>query len=510
MINNYVFPSKYIVQEQLFEKDKFFKSDFRYEDLLILKGDKIKNYSELQSMGKDFYAANSESLSKERSPLYDWVISQGGTEDIDTNFGRYRVYGKPERGVYSIGNPNTGVENIGLGGKTGKIRLDVDFFQKGEIIANVNQMRGQILLESNPRRVPGGWEHDFIVFEEGVWLRPELFSANEEWVKVLGSPTSYVNPGTSGGFHGGFGYSYLEMEVPMTTLSKQYSVDRETHMRQGNLMINRCDATNKILEQNVTNLLEIEFQNSIDHEVEMWLTWGSLTKHHVDKNSGKKITTSPGLFAYLEEGNVFKYNPFVNSIDQIVDIIKSFWYDRVSVSSRKLMLYTGEAGLELWHNWIEQKYGKTAVITQSDFTLSKTAAFDANKQGYAINNYQFTTYKVHPFGEVSVALMPALDNTVTSPKRMKNSMYTVRSFEFIAMDYGMGNPNMKILTNNSRSNRAIVPGFWAPNGHVNQDNPIWKTPVPSLEYTYQVHIVKTFGLAIENLNRILRFIPSVS
>lgn len=41
-LNNYPFPSKYIVDRQFFTKEKFFKGDFRYEDLLILKGDAVE------------------------------------------------------------------------------------------------------------------------------------------------------------------------------------------------------------------------------------------------------------------------------------------------------------------------------------------------------------------------------------------------------------------------------------------------------------------------------------
>jgi len=75
-----------------------------------------------------------------------------------------------------------------------------------------------------------------------------------------------------------------------------------------------------------------------------------MSTHHKDINSGKPMYTSPGLFAFLEEGNVFKYNPWVNSIDMIAEIIASFWYDQVPISQRKLVLYTGEAGVQLFNN----------------------------------------------------------------------------------------------------------------------------------------------------------------
>lgn len=511
-LNQYPFKSKYVVDKQYFTKEKFFKGDFRYEDLLILKGGRIKDYDEITSIAKnEFYDSMSlsEGSTEGGSPFYDWLVGQGGVKNIDSNFARWKVFGKPDRRTFSIGNPNQG-SMIGIGGITFKIQLDTDWYKPQEIIAPVENMRAQILLQSFPRQVPGGYEYDAVTLEEGAYLPPEYFASSKYWTKVLGGITSYLAPDTAGGLNAGFGFSYLEFQVPLTTMSKEYSVDRETHLRQGNIRVDRCDDKSKILEQNITNVLELQFDSDIKREKELFLTWGSMSSHHVDRVSGKPIFTGPGLFAFLEEGNVYKYNPWVNSIDQIVEIISAFWYDTVPINKRKLVLYTGEAGYQLFNRWVIEKFNGTVTGTGIDFILSKASKIDPNKEAYSLNNYSFTEYKLpDTFGSIAIAHWPVLDDTRVNQKKMPGSHFTVKSYEFIAMDYGVGKPNVQMLSRNQTYHRNIVPGQWSPFGHVGVDNPVFKTGNYELGYTYKVTHTEQYGLAVQNTQRILRFVPAI-
>jgi hypothetical protein len=512
-LNNYQFPSKYIIDRQYFTKEKFFKGDFRYEDLLILKGDKIMDYDDITVLAKnEFY--DSMSLSEGSvhgsSPFYDWLVGNGGTKNIDSNFARWKVFGKPDRRTFSVGNPNGMNTMIGAGGVTFKIQLDTDWYKPQEIIAPVENLRAQILLQSFPRQVPGGYEYEAVTLEQDAFLPAEYFASGKYWTKILGGVTSALAPDTAGSFNAGFGYSYLEFQVPLTTMKKEYSVDRETHLRQGNLRVSRCDVNDKILDQNITNVLEMVFDSEIKREKEMYLTWGSMSTHHIDRTSGKPIHTSPGLFAFLEEGNVYKYNPWVNSIDQIVEIISSFWYDKVPINRRKLVLYTGEAGYQLFNRWVMEKFNGTVTGTGIDFILTKSNKIDPNKEAYSLNNYAFTEYKLpDTFGSVAIAHWPVLDDKIVNYKTMPGSHYTVKSFEFIAMDYGAGKPNVQLLTRNATFDRNIEPGRWSPYGHVGIDNPVFKVGNSSLGYTYKVTHSEQFGLAVQNTQKILRFIPAV-
>jgi len=103
-----------------------------------------------------------------------------------------------------------------------------------------------------------------------------------------------------------------------------------------------------------------------------------------------------------------------------------------------------------------------------------------------------------------------LDDTLFDAKTMPGSIYTVRSHEFIAMDWGMGEPNVTLLKNTQRDRDLIVPGYWSPWGAVGLKNPYFKTVgQPELGDTYLVRKSRTFGLAVMDVSRILLFRPSI-
>jgi hypothetical protein len=505
-INTYNFNSKYIIEEEYFNKDKFFYSDFTYDNLMIAAGGKVRDYTDITELGANYYMASSMTLSEDTTPFYEMLASRG-TTNVDTNFVRWRVYGRPERRAISVGNPNNpALTTLGDGGGRFKIQLDVDWFGPQEIIRPANNGRVQVMIDSYPTRTSGGYEYDAVMLADDTFLNPSYLTSGTYWLRSSpGALTSHINSGKAGGYEFGVGFSYVEFQIPLTTFKLESRVDEETHLREGSLRISMCDVDDNIIEDKVTNRLEIEFDKTIALGKEEQMVFGEMTIHHRDRITGEQMTTSPGLLAYLEEGNIRKYNPFVDGIDAIVDMIKTFWYDRIPVSQRNLVLYTGEAGLELWHNWIEERFQGTATMTDVSFILDKTQAFDANKQGFALNNYQFTEYRIQPFGSVRVAHWPMLDNNISNSLQMPGSIYNVASFEFIAMDYGLGQPNMRMVTRPDKMYRKYVNGDWSPLGRTPQG----QVDDPNLGDSYKMVHRETFGLVVDDISRLLWFKPAI-
>ena len=150
------------------------------------------------------------------------------------------------------------------------------------------------------------------------------------------------------------------------------------------------------------------------------------------------------------------------------------------------------------------------VQVEHNFILDSTKANDMTKRGYALGGFQFTKYSVQPFGEVAVGHMPMLDDTLYDAKYMPNSIYTVRSHEFIAFDWGMGSPGIKLFDNPDRAQEITIPGLWSPYGLVGAKNPIYKVPGDiNLGDTYLYRKSRTFGIGVMNVSNILLFRPSV-
>lgn len=503
------FPSKYIVEQEFANDDKLFGPHLRYEQLIAAKGGTVTDYTDLTELAKGFYSATSETLSENTAPWLQWIKGTGGYKDITTQKVRWRTYGKPKRKFIAIGNPNVNCDYLGAAGGTFKVLFDVDHFQPSDMLAPVENGNAKIIIESYARRSKGGFEYEAKLLNSETFL-PKEYLTGKFWCRA-GQAAAYLSPiaGRAGGFSFDTGFAYLEYEVPLHTMTKEYSVDMETHLKEGSLKVG-CKYDDSRMEEKITNRLEIEFEASFEKEMEHILIHGEMTQNHIDPVSRKPITTSPGLYAYLAESNIIKYNPFVNSIDMIIDLIQVYWYDKVPTNRRNLVLMTGEAGLKLFHNWLVEKFGSLPVEVEHNFILDSSKAHDMTKRGFALGGFQFTKYHIQPFGSVTVGHWPMLDDTLFDAMQMPGSIYTVRSHEFIAMDWGMGEPNVQLLRNSQRDRDLLIPGYWSPWGAVGLKNPYFKTVgQPELGDTYKGIKSRTIGLAIMDVSRVLLFRPSV-
>jgi hypothetical protein len=261
----------------------------------------------------------------------------------------------------------------------------------------------------------------------------------------------------------------------------------------------------------ITNYIETRANAQIEQEKELFLTYGSATEHLLDNNTGKQITTGPGLFPFLEEGNVIPYSPEAQNIDFIVDQIEAMWFDRVPTQNRELLLLTGQAGLKLWSEWVNEKFGNTAAIYDYNFVLQSRTPFDARggRKGFAFGAPQFVEYQLPTFGNIKIAHWPILDNTRINGVYYPGSFYPVSSYEFIAFNIGFGEPNMKFLSRTDNKISTYIPGLWSPYGATGQDNPVFKTP-GYMEESYKWIHKETFGLLLMDPSSTLWFKPNIS
>lgn len=238
---------------------------------------------------------------------------------------------------------------------------------------------------------------------------------------------------------------------------------------------------------------------------------GRSSSHHRDINSQQQITTAPGFFEFLEEANVIDYNPKVNSLDMMSDLLDNFWFDSVPISQRNIMLLTGEGGLKLFHQWVKEKFGQDKVSIPMNFVLGENGVDPASgRVKYEYGNFMFFKFNLELFGSITVGHWTMLDDTRVFDVLLPGTNKPVSSYEFIAMDMGFGSPNIRILTNNKRDrNKQIVVGEWSPLGYTDaMTNPVFKSiDDRTLGAAYQVRYKENIGLAIDDVSTILRFRP---
>lgn len=509
------FPSKFIINEENAGQDKYWSRNTTYDDLLFAYGQHVKDYADLSHLAKGLaYSKMGITESTALSPLMEFVTGEGGVEVIDKNYSRWRIYGQPERRAMSFGDLNS-QSNPGAGGLPFTWFSDVDWYKEGDLLSPIRNKRVQILIRSE-EAVPfdGGYTYEAVLLDEddAAYIPTEYLSEGEYWIK-MGSVTSWEKAGTAGSLQFGDGFSYIEFEVPLSTMMWEFKIEAEAHRQFGNLSIMRCDDEGRPMPDGtkITNYIEARANAQIQQEKELFLTYGSKTEHLIDQNTTNQITTSPGLFEFLEEGNVIPYSPEHQTIDFIVDQIEAMWFDRVPTQSRELLLFTGQAGLRLFSDWVNEKFGNTAAIYEYDFVLSRRTPFDnkGGRLGFAFTPPQFTEYMLPTFGNIKVAHWPILDNTRINGVYYPGSFYPVSSYEFIAFNIGFGEPNVKFLSRVDNKIQTYIPGLWSPFGATGQDNPVFKTP-GYMEESYKWIHKESYGMVLLDPSCTLWFKPNVS
>jgi len=511
------FGSRYKISDEFAGQDKYWSQRTTYDDLLMAHGQHVRDYVDISHLAKGLmYSKLGMTESTSLTPLMEYVTGEGGTEVIDKNFVRWRIYGTPERRAMSFGNLNQNAYP-GANGIPFIWFSDVDWYKDADVLAPVSNKRCQIRIVSE-EAVPfdGGFKYDAVLTDSdaAAYIPAEYLAQGEYWIK-MGTSTSWEKFGTPGSIQFGDAFSYIEFEVPLHTSAWEFTIDGEAHRQWGNLKIERCDEEYRPIpgEGKITNYHEMRAKAQIDYEKELWLTYGSSSQHMLDGNSGKQITTSPSLFEYLAEGNNIPYDPEVQGIDFLIEQIEALWFDRVPTANRELLLFTGEAGLKLFSRWVYEKFQGTSATFMYDFVLQKRTPFDSKsgRGGYAFGNPQFTEYLLDGFGSIKIAHWKTLDNTRINGVKYPGSFYPISSYEFIAFNIGFGESNVKFLSRLDNKISTYIPSLWSPLGATGADNPVWKTPGGgTMEDSYKWLHRESYGVILMDATQALHFFPNIS
>lgn len=514
-INLQPYGSKFQTEQHDAGQDRYWSKRVTYDDLLFARGQNVQDWADLTQIAKGVaYNMLGETESMDDNPLFEYMIG-AGVETIDKNFIRWRIYGEPERRSFSLGNLNDNPK-IGLGGLPFTFWSEVDWWTSSDVLAPIKNKRVNIVIRSEDGTpFDGGYTYDAVLLSdnEADFIEASLLRTGDYWIKT-GTVSSWEKLGTPGSIQFGEGFAYIEFEVPLNTSAWKFKVEGEAHRQWGNLSVTRTDELYRPLpmQGKISNYLELKAQKQIDKEKEMLLSWGTKTKHLLDPMNGSQITTSPGLFEYFEEGNVIGYSvESPNNLEFIMDQVEALWFDRVPLSKRRLLLYTGQGGLKIFSEWIASKFNVTPAMYSWDFVLQKRTPFDktSGRGGYAFALPQYTEYFLPTFGSVTVAHLPLLDNTRVNGVIYPGTIYPVQSFEFLAMNIGFGEANTKLVKRTDNKINTYRPGFWSPFGATGEDNPVFKTAVLE-EDAYEWVYRESYGVVVMNPKATLWFKPNMT
>lgn len=516
----------YVINEHDTDKSKDFGSDITLNDILLAKGPDAVDYTDISATARRFFAETTDSLSEDLNPFYDMIARSGGIKDIEHDFVRWKLFGKPERELRSTGNPNQVIPKCGLGGRGPggapvkfKIRLDNRHLKPGNTVAPIVNKSCIIKIVSTCSPGASGYEYEATSWD-GDTIPKEMLKAGMVFIK-LAPHTGKDNPGEAGGTQFNTGFSYIQFEVALSTFKWEYTITEGAWRAAKYYKIGKCASGDQSADpfangMNLTSLIEEKIKQSIRSETEMWHVYGRSTRNQVDSITGDVEMASPGLMEYMEQSQKLSYTPTVNGLDKMTKDLIGLQFDRQGINSskRNWTFYTGMGGLELFSCWVEEKVGATAIMTMEDSLLKTSTPIEGGRTAKAFMPYQYVKYYFPWFGSISVKYWPLLDNTKVNGVCMPGDYKPISSYEFWAFEGG-GNPvtggqsNIMLLRNKTKDYSYYRTGTIGPNGRVGLQNPIFKQPVLQNFAGYKYEYVTSQGLIVLNPQKAIIVRPDI-
>lgn len=199
----------------------------------------------------------------------------------------------------------------------------------------------------------------------------------------------------------------------------------------------------------VTNI-EARLEERVQMDREMNMEFGHLEKT-IDSDSGRTLKVAPGWRQIVRDGHFKQHNGSL-TLSEIYEYIAEIFLTRREHSDRRIVLSSGEAGVEYLHRLIAAEASQFQYI-DTLFTQKRE-----DPQGYNENELvygaQFTKIRL-PMGYIlEIAYDPIKDDRKLFPEKAPGVNRTVESY---AMDiYDFGQTDQKAVDASNPENMTMV------------------------------------------------------
>jgi hypothetical protein len=398
-------------------------------------------------------------------------------------------FDKPIIPAEVLENLEIGNATPGLGKEVFKIKLDRDWFTYGDVITADRFSGKQIrVIPDGIQRVLDGWIYSVqLVSDDETDYYPAVFLDRGTQYRKLYSIYGEHNDQGTKVLHGG----KLKM---MNSLAGEIRTDFSITDWADALTLTvssvNFDETGKPIKVNDSRWFKrAEMAAWAQHRrmKEDYLVFGK-SGNNMQSPSGYDVTTSMGLWQMLHLGNVNYYSNL--SLRKLTESIMDMLYGRTSAEERNVELYTGEAGMILFHD----------AVTRGLWGLGGLIPLEKFIDGRGMNmsfGYQFKAYSMPNGGVITLKHLKTLDTFDTKTER-GSGRFSRLSSTFIGLDMSPdATDNIKIVKRNTRQDDywGYIPGTAGPYG------PIKGGLSASKKAGYDMWIYSRLGLHIEDITK---------
>lgn len=464
----------------------------------------------------DYVASARPGLAPRRTPLTDFLMSDGRTTKVATEIVRWKLRGTGEVQAHVLENLVPGNLTPGVGGTLFDIKLDVQWWVPGDIIAPNTLKELQVIIK-HAEPAPDGVGYIYTVQitnnRRYPFFPPELLKPTVRWIKIGNAV------GEASYRHGSFvvgGMSYIEFQSTMSDYSKKVDVSNKAHKL--NIRMQRVDHTGAPMPDypdKIISKIEAEFLTQVKWEKELMLFYGAgATGEIVDDSSGYEIRFGPGLIEFMKDGNVIDYPVRGGSLKMFEEFLQGVWVDRIDPENRNVVAFTGQGGLSLWRDWVGHGLQTSNIPLDFNTYVKDGPSMDPkNSRGLTYPAAYPTATTFYPFGSMQVKHWPILDSYHLNGDTLHpDTGLPLSSYEFIILDFGYGmggGSNIELLESVEEDVWTYICGTHSPLGPINSGTGRGGYTASHEGRFYTLVHEQIFGLRVKDVSLTAYFRPSV-
>ena len=446
---------------------------------LIIKPEVFETHM-TQIFTSEFYSDN---------PLTSQLTGKDKEKTINATEWEWQLRGASCRPLVIVENVlDPTISKPGIGRTSFKIKLDENWYKAGDVIHPGNHDY-QCRVQEVVSKQGNGTIYMIRLMNDsiGAFLPLKFLATGQLWAKL------YSQYGEASEQSGSTQYALpMTLKNRMSRYRKMYEVTGDAANEV--LAVKIPDSTGK-LHDTWMKYAEVEYWQQWYRELERGAWYSRSTDTVLDAN-GRPIYSGPGVQEQLKDSHVHNYS-FL-SAKLIKEYMMDIFYGRVKPGkSRSIKAYTGEYGMAIFHDAIQDWANQSGFIKVVDqFMIDKTSS-EYHQNAYSAG-YQFVKYRMTNGAELELIHNPLYDDRSINFEIDPVTGYPKESMRFTFLDFSEQGTksNVQWINKNNGFKLGYVAGLHSPYGPNTKNTSM----AHSGDY-YEMHVQKQFGIHIEDITR---------
>lgn len=380
----------------------------------------------------------------------------------------------------------------GLGNTTFTLKLNEPWFKYGDVITpGSDDKKYQCRVAKDPVRSGDGYNYSLEIMTKDQMLSvPAKYTvAGSQWFKLY----SQYGEGSKRGGSVQFSTD-IALKGGLSLFRKEYAV---TDYASNAVLATKILGSDGKIYDTWIKYAEVEFWKQWYEELDAAF-WFSRSTDTVYDETGRPVQAGPGLQEQLEDSHVATYSTLTAKLIQ--EYLMDIFYGRIAPGKgRNITAFTGEYGMVIFHEAVQDWMNKSGFIKSVDVTNS--AVMNKTTSPYHSNalevGYQIVKYNMANGTSLTLIHNPLYDSRLYNSEIDPVTGYPVSSmrFTFLDFDNGQGGSNIKLV------NKDKGYAFWYVAGGVGPYGPANGDLRANGNMSYEMHAVKSCGAWIGDVTR---------